>query len=73
MFDINEFKKNVKTWIVSHPQGDVADLIDFCEEQIPPQAFAANRWLIDQTANWYRHIIAQREIANNMESDENIS
>ena len=66
MFDINEFKKSVKQWITENPKGSVADLVDYCEELIPPQQFSANKWLIDQTVSWYKHILSQREfVANN--------
>lgn len=61
MFDPNSFKRSVKAWIRDHPQGTEADLVDFCEELIPPQAFAANEWLVEHTVSWYRHIVAQRD------------
>ena len=66
MFDINEFKRQVKIWIADHPGGEVNDLVDYCEEIIPMQYFAANKWLIDQTVSWYRHILAQREAVEAM-------
>ncbi|MBP6218525.1 MAG: hypothetical protein KA436_08065 [Oligoflexales bacterium] len=60
MFDINEFKRKVKEWIASHPQGDHAELFDFCEEIIPPALFASHQWLVDQTVAWYQHILQSR-------------
>lgn len=57
MFDINGFKKKIKVWAAEHPDGDINELIDFCEEQIPVTQFAANQWLIDQTVSWYKHIL----------------
>lgn len=61
MFDINQFKRDVKEWIKSHPQGEEQDLIDFCEELIPASQFAANQWLVDQTVSWFRHILSHQE------------
>ncbi len=60
MFDANQFKRNVKEWIRLHPEGKEADLLDFCEEQIPPAQYAAHRWLVEHTLSWYRHILSQR-------------
>jgi hypothetical protein len=60
MFDPNQFKRAVKEWIRAHPVGTEAELVDFCEEQVPPQLYAANQWLIEHTVSWYRHILAQR-------------
>lgn len=61
MFDCNKFKRSVKDWIHSNPQATVADLVDFCEEQIPAQQFATHEWLVDQTVGWYRHILSHRD------------
>lgn len=61
MFDPNAFKRSVKEWIRANPDGCEADLMDFCEELIPPQAFAANQWLVDHTVSWYKHILSQRD------------
>ncbi len=62
MFDSNKFKRAVKDWMREHPEGSEADLVDFCEEQIPPQQFSAHRWLVDQTLSWYRHVLVSREM-----------
>lgn len=72
MFDANQFKRAVKDWIRQHPEGSEADLVDFCEEQIPPAQFAAHQWLVDHTLSWYRHILTQRkhEAAYEDEADE---
>lgn len=61
MFDSNKFKRAVKEWMLEHPEGTETDLVDFCEEQIPPQQFAMYQWLIDQTLSWYRHVLVSRE------------
>jgi len=61
MFDPNQFKRSVKEWIRLHPEGTEAELVDFCEEQIPPAQFSANQWLVEHTLSWYRHILAQRK------------
>ena len=70
MFDVNEFKKRVKQWIAEHPQGEAADLVDYCEELIPPQQFSANKWLVEQTVSWYRHVLVQREISRSVEDPD---
>ena len=69
MFDFNSFKRSVKEWINSNPQGTVADLRDFCEEQIPPAQYMANMWVVDQTVSWYRHILEHREFRTNDDED----
>ena len=61
MFDPNAFKRAIKDWMRDNPDGTEAELVDFCEEQIPPQAYAANQWLVEHTLSWYRHILAHRE------------
>lgn len=45
-----------------HPDGSLTDLVDFCEEQIPPQHYATSRWIVDQTVSWYKHILVHREL-----------
>lgn len=69
MFDFNGFKKSVKEWIRSNPDGTLTDLRDFCEEAIPPQQFSANEWVIEQTLSWYRHILTHRDVSNQYEED----
>jgi hypothetical protein len=61
MFDFNQFKRTVKQWVRENPKGTVNDLVDFCEDQIPPAQYAANRWLIEETVSWYKHILAHAE------------
>lgn len=63
MFDPNQFKRAVKDWIRSHPEGSEAELVDFCEEQIPAAQYSANQWLVDHTLSWYKHILSQRQAA----------
>lgn len=70
MFNINEFKKQVKEWVESHSNADVADLRDYCEELIPPKNFAANQWLVEQTVCWYQYTLAQKEIHSQFEEDD---
>ncbi len=62
LFDFNFFKKSIKDWIRSNPNGTMNELRDFCEDLIPVQQYAANEWLIDQTLSWYRHILDHREM-----------
>lgn len=71
MFDINHFKRQVKNWIQNHPNRCEQDLIDFCEELIPPNQFAANQWIVEQTLSWYRHILTCRERESEAEWDNN--
>ena len=71
MLDYNEFKKTVKQWIRENPDGTTVDLRDFCEDQIPPNQFAANQWLVDQTVSWYRHILNHRKLVEDL-GEENL-
>lgn len=70
MFDANVFKRSVKEWMRQHPEGSEADLMEICEELIPSAQYAANRWLIDHTLSWYRHILDQRKHAKTAYDDE---
>jgi hypothetical protein len=72
MFDANSFKRSVKEWMRSHPEGTEADLVDFCEDQIPAAQFAANQWLVEHTLSWYKHVLTQRRLARGLadEADE---
>ena len=67
MFDCNQFKRSVKEWMRDHPDGSLADLVDFCEEAIPPHQYTHYQWLIDQTVCWYKHVLAHREAVNRMD------
>lgn len=69
MFDTNVFKRSVKNWVKMNPQGSDQDLLDFCEEQIPPAQFTSYQWIVEQTVSWYRHVLAQREMGTY--ADEN--
>ena len=62
MFDVNHFKRSVKSWIRTNPQGSLVDLRDYCDELVPAPLYAANQWLIDQTLSWYRHVLERREL-----------
>lgn len=66
MFDINSFKRSVKDWMRAHPDGSEAELVDFCEEQIPPAQYAAQQWLVEHTLSWYRHVLQQRRVAQHL-------
>lgn len=70
MFDINDFKRKVKEWIRLNPDGAEQELMDFCEELIPRHQFAAHQWIVDQTVNWFRHIVANREITKYLKEHE---
>lgn len=69
MFDRNEFKRKVKSWMRAHPRGTEQDLLDYCDELIPPAQFAANQWLIEHTVSWYRHILINREKTEKFSED----
>ena len=43
------------------PSATLSDLQEYCEEIIPPQLYPANRWLVQQTLDWYTYILAQRK------------
>ena len=70
MFDANKFKQSVKAWIRENPDGTVAEIIDFCEDQIPPAQYASYQWLVDQTVDWYKHILAHREASRMYETED---
>jgi len=70
MFDANSFKRSVKEWIRANPDGSVNDIMDYCEEQIPPAQFASYQWLVNQTLEWYKHILTQREASQNYDTHE---
>lgn len=70
MFDANSFKRSVKDWMRMHPQGTEADLLDFCEEQIPSAQYSANHWLVEHTLSWYRHVLTQRKLAQHTLEEE---
>ena len=61
MFDCNQFKRSVKEWMRDNQDGSVMDLIDYCEELIPPHLYQSYSWLVEQTASWYRHVLANRD------------
>ena len=69
MFDANQFKRSVKEWIRANPEGTEADLVDFCEEQIPTALYSANHWLVEHTLSWFRHIMVQRQHARELSDD----
>ena len=60
VFDFNVFKRQIKEWMQANPNGTIDELNDYCEDLIPPQHYAANQWLIEQTTAWYRHILDRR-------------
>lgn len=66
MFDFNQFKRAVKGWVRENPKGTVTDLVDFCEDQIPPAQYTAHQWLIEETVSWYKHILAHAETTATM-------
>lgn len=70
MFDVNQFKKEVKEWIRVNPSASEHDLRDYCDEIIPPQQYQSHLWLLEQTLSWYRHILERREQEVEDEGDE---
>jgi hypothetical protein len=71
MFDFNEFKRSVKSWMRDNPQGSTMDLVEFCEEVIPPAQYQSNQWVIEQTVSWYKHVLSHRErAAQPVEADD---
>ena len=61
MFDRNVFKQKIKKWINDNESGTVEDLQVFCEQLIPPKHYVSNKWLIEETINWYQHILNHRK------------
>jgi hypothetical protein len=62
MLDMNNFKSVVKQWIKENPTGSLDGLRDFCEDQIPAHQFVSYEWLVNQTLDWYRHILHNRQM-----------
>ena len=71
-FNTNEFKRSVKNWMSHSPSATVEELIDYCEELIPTHEYQSYSWLVEQTTQWYKHVLKQREIAERYEDDEHI-
>jgi hypothetical protein len=63
MFDTNKFKRTVKKWVRDNPNGTMEDLVDFCEDLIPPAQLSVYGWLVEQTAGWYEHVLHTRRSA----------
>lgn len=60
----------MKQWIRDNPTGSLSDMVDYCEEQIPPNQFATHEWLINQTIDWYKHILMHREVSESYDKEE---
>lgn len=69
MFDVNGFKKQTKKWMLENPNGSLEEFVDYCEELIPTAQYSSYYWLLEQSANWYRYILSQREIAASLLQD----
>jgi hypothetical protein len=67
MFDANKFKRSVKEWVRENPNGTVDELVDYCEELIPPNQFTHYSWLLEQTSGWYQHILDTRKSSRFLE------
>ena len=61
MLNFNNFKKEVKVWMSQNPNGSEAELLDFCEDIIPANQYVANKWIIDETVSWYKHVLDSRK------------
>jgi len=75
MFDANRFKRDIKEWVRCNPNGTLLEFADYCEDLIPPNQFSANKWLIEQSLDWYRYILSSRELVRrqNMMVEEECS
>ncbi len=60
MFDKNDFKKSVKSWIEKNGESSSKQLETYCLSLIPSSDLRKNRWLIDQTLSWFQYIQDQR-------------
>jgi hypothetical protein len=67
MFDTNKFKRSVKEWSRENPNGTLEELVDFCEELIPPAQFNNYGWLVEQSAGWYQHVLNTRRAHSAMD------
>jgi hypothetical protein len=61
MLNFNNFKKEVKVWMSLNPHGSEMELLDFCEDIIPSNEYVANKWVIDETVSWYKHVLDNRK------------
>jgi hypothetical protein len=61
MFDSNKFKRMAKDWVRENPNGTVEELVDYCEELIPPNQFASYAWIVEQTREWYQYVLDTRK------------
>ena len=61
MLNFNNFKKEVKVWMSQNPNGSEIELLDFCEDIIPANQYVANKWIIDETVSWYKHVLDNRK------------
>ena len=58
MLNFNNFKKEVKRYgCLKNPNGSEMELLDFCEDIIPANQYVANKWIIDETVSWYKHVL----------------
>jgi hypothetical protein len=73
MLDTNKFKRSVKEWVRENPNGSLENLVDYCEELIPPGQYNNYSWIVEQTAGWYEHVLSTRRSArlvDQLESDD---
>ena len=60
MFDRNRFKKSVKIWMVKNQGASVNELKQYCQTLIPKEHIRQEKWLIEQTTQWYKHILSMK-------------
>lgn len=60
MVSANTFKARVKAFLKTNPDATEDEMQDFCDELLPPTAYAANAWLIAETMGWFRFMREQR-------------
>ena len=54
-FNIQEFKRNVRTWVKLHPKATEEKLLQYCEEQIPASLRLSHSWLTTHTLSWWKY------------------
>ena len=69
MLNVNNFKKEIRAWVRSNEDGTLEDFVDFCEDLIPPHQYSSYSWLLEQSSQWFQHVIKHRELSNHADHE----
>ena len=53
MFSVSHYKRQVRQWMVAHPEKSEKDLVQYCEELIPTIDHPSYNWLVTLTVDWF--------------------